>query len=260
MFQQFKNLEFSESVSDPTHALSRQDKRVIFIYKESARLLDGHYEIAIPWKLHPPGLPNNRLLAKHRLKLLRKRLIKDPELYSRYSAVMSDLLDKGYAKCVPEDLRNRDDGKVWYLPHHSVVHPKKLERVYVVFDCAARYPAEIRKSFGGVWSASCPNFKLLRTARDNSSEFHPSVSSTVTRNFYVDDCLKSVKSQDEVIDLVNDLQRLLRRGSFNLTKLICNSRAVLEKIPQSGQAKEVKDLDLSHDVRKGLRSALEHGR
>ncbi|XP_067030836.1 uncharacterized protein [Acropora muricata] len=102
--------------------------------------------------------------------------------------------------------------------------------------------------FGGVWSASCANFGLLRTARDNDSEFHPSVSSTVTKNFYVDDCLKSVKSQDEAIDLVNELQRLLRRGGFNLTKWICNSRAVLEKIPQSDRAKKVKDLDLSHDV------------
>ncbi|XP_067036266.1 uncharacterized protein [Acropora muricata] len=108
-------------------------------YEESARLLDGHYEIAIPWKFHPPGLPNNRPLAEHHLRLLRRRLVKDPELYSRYSAFMSDLLVKGYAKRVPEDCRSRDDGKVWYLPHHSVVHPRKPEKVRVVFDCAAPY-------------------------------------------------------------------------------------------------------------------------
>ena len=52
---------------------------------------------------------------------------------------MSDLLLKGYAKRVSEDRRSRDDGKVWYLPHHSVVHPRKPEKVRVVFDCAARY-------------------------------------------------------------------------------------------------------------------------
>ena len=139
IFQQFMNLEFSESVSDPTFALSRQGEKVLSIYEESARLLDGHYEIAIPWKLHPPGLPNNRPLAEHHLRLLGRRLGKDPELYSRYSAFMSDLLVKGYAKRVPEDRCSRDDGKVWYLPHHSVVHPRKPEKVRVVFDCAARY-------------------------------------------------------------------------------------------------------------------------
>ena len=56
--------------------------------------------------------------------------------------------------------------------------------------------------FGEVWSASCASFGLLRTARNNDSEFHPSVSSTIKKNFYVDDCFKSVKSQDEAIDLV----------------------------------------------------------
>ena len=52
---------------------------------------------------------------------------------------MPDLLDKGYAKKVPEYLRDRNDGKVWYLPHLSVVHPQKPDKVRVVFDCAASY-------------------------------------------------------------------------------------------------------------------------
>ena len=120
IFQQFMNLEFSEAVSNPTLAL--------YIYEESARLLDGHYEIAIPWKLHPPGVTNNRPLVEHRLRLLRRRLVKDPELYSRNSAFISDVLYKGYAKRVPEDRRSGGDGKVWHLPHHSIVYPKKPEK------------------------------------------------------------------------------------------------------------------------------------
>ena len=73
---------------------------------------DGHYEIAIRWKCHPPDLPNNKPLVEHRLNLLRKKLLKDPELYSRYSAFMTELVDKGYAKEVPEYLQDRNDGKV----------------------------------------------------------------------------------------------------------------------------------------------------
>ena len=111
MFQQFMNLEFSKSVPGPTNALSRQDEKVLSNHVESAQILNGHYEIAIPWKRYPPGLQNNRPLTEHHLKLLRKRLVKDPELYSCYSAFMSDLLDKGYAKWVPEDHPNRDDVK-----------------------------------------------------------------------------------------------------------------------------------------------------
>ena len=135
--------------------------------------------------------------------------------------------------------------------HQIKVYPDDFDTLRFLWnpDCdLSRDPEEFHMSvhlFGGVWSASCANAGLLR---DNSCEFHPSISSTVTRNVYVDDCFKSVKSQDEAINLVNQLQRLLRRGGFNLTKWICNSRAVLEKIPQTDRAKKVKDLDLSHDV------------
>ena len=135
--------------------MSRQDKQALNIYEESARLVDGHYQIAIPWKCHPPDLPNNKPLAEHRLNLLRKKLLKDPELYSRYSAFMTDLLDNGYAKKVLENLRDRNNGKVWYLPHHSVVHLQKPDKVRVAFDCAATYRG-----------ASCYKPKEFRTIAD----------------------------------------------------------------------------------------------
>ena len=107
--QQFHHLmhfELSGSVSEAVSTMSRRDKQALNIYEESARLVDGHYQSAIPWKCHSPDLLNNKPLAEHRLNLLRKKLLKDPELYSRYSAFMTDLLGKGYAKKGPESLRD----------------------------------------------------------------------------------------------------------------------------------------------------------
>ena len=317
-FHHFMNFEFSESISEAVSTMSRQDKQALNTYEDSARLVDGHYEIAIPWKCHPPDLPNNKPLAEHRLNLLRKKLLKDPELYSRYSAFMTDLLDKGYAKKVPENLRDRNDGKVWYLPHHSVVHPQKPDKVRVVFDCAATYrgtslnaqvlqgpdltnkvvgvllrfreepvalmadveamyhqlkvhpddvdalrflwypdcdltrePEEYHMAvhlFGGVWSASCANYGLQRTAKDNSDDFDPEVARSVERNFYVDDYLKSVESQEKAISSVHQLRNLLARGGFNLTKWVSNSRAVLKTIPRQHRASGVRYLDLGNEI------------
>ena len=48
--------------------------------------------------------------------------------------------------------------------------------------------------FGGVSSPSCANFALRKTGDDNQG-FDPEIVNTVKRNFYVDDCLKSVKSE-----------------------------------------------------------------
>ena len=103
--QYFMNFEFSESVSEAVSTMYRQDKQALYIYEESARLGDGHYQIAIPWKCDPPDLLNNKPLAELRVNLIRKKLLKDPDLYSRYSAFMTDLLSKGYAKKVPENFR-----------------------------------------------------------------------------------------------------------------------------------------------------------
>ena len=317
-FHHFMNFEFSESLPEAVNTMSRQDKQALSIYDASARLVDGHYQIAIPWKYHHPDLPNNKPLAEHRLNLLRKKLLKDPELYSRYSAFMTDLFDKGYAKKLTENLRDRNHRKIWYLPHHSVVHPQKPDKVRVVFDCAAVYrgtslnaqvlqgpdltnkvvgvllrfreepvalmadveamyhqlkvhpddvdalrflwypdcdltrePEEYHMAihlFGGVWSASCANYGLQRTAKDNSDDFDPEAARSVEKNFYVDDYLKSVESHEKAISLVDQLRNLLARGGFNLTKWVSNSRAVLKTIPRQLRASGVRDLDLGGEV------------
>ena len=128
---QFINFEFNESVSEAVRTMYRQDKQALNIYDESARLVDGHYQITISWKCHPPDLLNNKPLADHRLNLLRKKLLKDPELFSRYSVFMTDLLGKGYAKKVPQNFRMEATGKYGAST--------ETNKVRVVFDCAATY-------------------------------------------------------------------------------------------------------------------------
>ena len=118
-FNLFMNFEFSESVSEEASTMSRQDKQALATYESSAHHVNGHYEIAIPWKLRPPDLPNSRPLAEHRLKLLRKTLSCSPDIH----------------RLCPTSLIK----VTRYLPHHSVVHPQKPDKVRVVFDCAASY-------------------------------------------------------------------------------------------------------------------------
>ena len=63
----------------------------------------------------------------------------------------------------------------------------------------------------------------------------------------MDDCLKSLPKEGETSQLASDLQALLLRGGFKLTKWISNSRRVLETIPEDERAKEGKTLDLIKD-------------
>jgi hypothetical protein len=281
--------------------------------KETSRLNDGHYDIALPWRKEEPCLPDNKLLARHRLNVLKKKLAINQELFQKYSEFIGNLLSMGYAEKVPEEERGRSDGHVWYLPHHPVFHPTK-GKLRVVFDCSAKYrdislnsqlltgpnltntlvrvlmrfrqdpvvimsdieamfhqvrvvcnqrdflrflwwpgndllqePVEYRMKvhlFGAVSSPSCCSFAIQKTAEDNKDSFDAETIQTVMRNFYVDDCLKSVENDLVAITLVQQLQQLMAKGGFRLTKWLSNSRRVLEAIPESERAATVKNLHL----------------
>ena len=83
---------------------------------------------------------------------------------------------------------------------------------------------------------------MRRTAQDNEGLFPLEVIETVNKDFYVDDCLKSVTDEDSAVSLVPKLGQLLSNGGFHLTKWVSNSPNVLATIPESERAKSVKDL------------------
>ena len=55
---------------------------------------------------------------------------------------MDDVIRKGYAEKVPDDKLLDADGRVWYIPHHGVYHPKKPTKIRIMFDCSAEYKGE----------------------------------------------------------------------------------------------------------------------
>ncbi len=100
--------------------------------------------------------------------------------------------------------------------------------------------------FGAVSSPSCASFALRRTAEDNS-HMRPQVSETVIQNFYVDDCLVSVPTVQEAVQLRSDLVDLYNMGGFQLTKWVSNSRTVLSSIEEEQRGKDIRSLDLDND-------------
>ena len=78
--------------------------------------------------------------------------------------------------------------------------------------------------FGATSSPSSAAYALKRTADGNAHLFDPEVVSTVKRTFYVDDCLKSVPTENDAIKLALDLQFLMQMDGFKLTKWLSSSR------------------------------------
>ena len=71
---------------------------------------------------------------------------------------------------------------------------------------------------GATSSRSCAAYALKKTAIDNGELFETEIASTVERNYYVDDILKSVDTEERAVQLATDLREIMKRGGFQLTK------------------------------------------
>ena len=115
-----------------------ENKRAVAVLESSAKLVDGHHQLALPWREPVPKLPNNWVLTEQRLQLL-KRFLRDSELFEKYKATIQDYTIKGHAKRIPEDKLVADDKLLWCLPHHPVFNPNKPGKTRVDFDCDAKF-------------------------------------------------------------------------------------------------------------------------
>lgn len=113
-------------------------KRFLDIAKCSIKLNDeNHYEIDLPFKYDNVQMPDNKAQSLQRVFSLKKRFIKNPDFFDKYKATMDMLFDNKYA--VYADEKPEVPGKQWYLQHHGVFHPKKPDKLRVVFNCSAEY-------------------------------------------------------------------------------------------------------------------------
>ncbi|KAK0139489.1 hypothetical protein N1851_023681 [Merluccius polli] len=315
MLSEQYNHDFNERATEEK-GLSREDVKFMEMAENSASLNKGHYSLRLPFKKDVVSLPNNFSVVKQRLLSLKRKFLKNEEFYEEYKTYLDGMISKGYAEQVPAQQLERASGKIWYLPHHGVYHPRK-KALRVVFDCGAAFKgtslnkqllqgpnltstllgvlirfrqepvaimgdiqsmfhqvkvveedrdflrflwwpngdltkqvAEFRMTvhlFGAVSSPSCASFALRKTAEDNQSDFPAAVAQTVKENFYVDDCLKSMGSEEEASTMVKDLMSLCQRGGFTLTKWIGNNRTMLQTLPEEHRAKELSELNLDRD-------------
>ena len=89
---------------------------------------DNHYEMPLPFREVKPVMPCNKKLAERRLNQLKGRFKKDAKYKEDYVRFMQKMLEDGHAEVAP-----KDHGTVWYIPHHGVYHPKKPDKIRVVF-------------------------------------------------------------------------------------------------------------------------------
>ena len=131
-------LEFNEQRNDERFH-SQEDKRFLEKIESGTSYIDGHYQMPLPFRNVDVKMPSNKGQAVLRAKWLKKKLLKNEDFCQDYTKFMQDILEKNYARKIPPQSVQPEEGKVWYLPHHGVYHAKKLSKIRVVFDCSAKF-------------------------------------------------------------------------------------------------------------------------
>ena len=83
--------------------------------------------------------------------------------------------------------------------------------------------------FGAISSPSCSNYALRRTADEFKKEEGTEAANVLKKNFYVDDCLRSEKTEELAVERINSVTRMCAQGGFHLTKFTSNDHLPIER-------------------------------
>ena len=89
----------SHTLIDGEESLSVEDQRAKQIMDESVVLVNGHYQLKLPFRHSPPCSPD----SLPRLYWLNKRMENDPEFHKQYASVIKKYQEEGSSRQVPDE-------------------------------------------------------------------------------------------------------------------------------------------------------------
>ena len=142
--------------------------------------------------------------------LLNKELLQDPDMtnslvgvLSRFQqepiALIADIEIMSYQVFVPAEQQSYLHFLWWIDGNIS----QELEE----YEMCVHF-------FGAVSSPSCANMALKKTADDSQDSFGNEATTTLKRDLYVNDLLKSQTTEDSAIDLVKNVREMCASGGF----------------------------------------------
>lgn len=106
------------------------------------RNVDGRFVVRLPFKENYRQLGNSYASALRRFLSLEKRLLSNPDLYTKYKMFMLEYENLKHMECVNNaggDNQAIDDTNCFYLPHSYVINDRsRTTKLRVVFDGSAK--------------------------------------------------------------------------------------------------------------------------
>ena len=133
MLKKLYEVDQVQSIVTEQSEVSQDDVKFLKLMNTEVCMVDGHYQLPLPFRDKDISFPNNRWLAEKRAESLKRRFIRDPKFHEEYSNFIGGMISKGQARIVKSHYM---PGSSWFIPHHGVYHPSK-GKIRVVFDCSA---------------------------------------------------------------------------------------------------------------------------
>nr|XP_055046841.1 uncharacterized protein LOC129432444 [Misgurnus anguillicaudatus] len=102
--------------------------------------------------------------------------------------------------------------------------------------------------FGNSPSPAVAMYGLKKAALEGEKEHGSDVKQFIERNFYVDDALVSLPTEQEAITLLRNAQAILAASNLRLHKIASNKIEVMRAFPPDDLAENLKDLNLAADL------------
>ncbi|GFV87144.1 DUF1758 domain-containing protein [Trichonephila clavipes] len=132
----------------------------------------------------------------------------------------------------------------------SLTSPVKLLLDSLSMICSWDSPTEPIREYRlttvtyGTSSVPFLSTRTLRQLAIDEQENYPAASRATLSHFYVDDLLSGSATKKGAIQLVSELQKMMKRGRFSLRKWVSNDPDVLAAIPE-----ELKAVDSKHTIK-----------
>ncbi|XP_064088766.1 uncharacterized protein LOC135203080 [Macrobrachium nipponense] len=143
--------------------MSPEDKFVLEEFKNSINMVEGRYEVSLPWKVDKKQLPTNLVLSRKRLNSTIHKLKQTNKYLEIYDQIINEQLSLSFTKTVPEDLKLTN---IHYLPHLPVIKDSTTTPIRIVFDASARMDKQAPSlndcSYSGPSLTSHPTNLLLK--------------------------------------------------------------------------------------------------
>nr|XP_055053880.1 uncharacterized protein LOC129439016 [Misgurnus anguillicaudatus] len=102
--------------------------------------------------------------------------------------------------------------------------------------------------FGNSPSPAVAIYCMRKAAQEGEKEHGTDAKRLVEKQFYVDDCLSSVTTAEDAIDILTRTREMLAEYNLLLHKIASNDKQVVNAFPVEDRAVSIKDLDLSTET------------